>query len=580
MNSVRAIGALMRFELAHRSPVLLVALAVGIATLPLAAFTRQQPVVFGVALGVAFCLGAAGLLGSAMLAEPLSQGRIGFFLAQPIGVAALWWGRLLGVTLVAVLAATAAVAPAWLWRATRLHGTEVQALQLWALGLLVALPFAALGHVGATLGRSRGGRVAIDVAAALVVAALAGAAWRKLDAAGPAGAAHAAWVVPVALLPLLCIAAGHAQLWRGRGDVPRGHLGLSATLWSPLLVVSAGALAIVSWTLDLAPGDIHVREEGKMVTAARSPWAVVEGAVLDTEPGWPHRLRYGFSASFLLDLETGDWARLGPATHFERRRRFPAATPALTADGGRVAFRSSDGDTYFVDLPRSRGRDASPHRARELDLTPRALPPDFTDAYAWALSADGQHLAAVLVRARGAAQPVGLGRYLVSLRVVSLPEGTPVFSGELPWQAMSDELSEQSLSTLSVNLRWVDDTRLELAGCLAPTTPQRPDRVAGAVPIHAAFATLDLARPGYAPELTRIFAEPGCARYQLSSDGRTAVYRQTWREGDAALRTTTGDTPVSLERPDRRSLATAVGATLGRAARCREGARLALGLPV
>ncbi|HUP23087.1 MAG TPA: hypothetical protein VNB06_09105, partial [Thermoanaerobaculia bacterium] len=391
-------------------------------------------------------------------------------------------------------------------------------------------------------------------------AALAGAAWRKLDVAGLA-AAHAAWVVPVVLLPLRCLAAGQAQLWRGRGDVPRGHLGLSATLWSPLLVVSAGALAIVGWALDLAPGDVHFREVGKMVTAARSPWAVVEGAVLDTEPGWPHGLRYGFSASFLLDLETGDWARLGPATHFERRRRFPAATPALAADGGRVVFRSSDGDTFFVDLPRSRGRDASSRRPRELDLTPRALPPDFTDAYAWALSPDGQHLAAVLVRARGAAQPVGLGRYLGSLRVVSLPEGTPVFSGELPWQAMSDELSEQSLSTLSVNLRWVDDTRLELAGCLAPTNPQRPDREAVAVPIHAAFASLDLALPGFATELTRIFAEPGCARYQLSNDGRIAVYRQTWWEGDAALRSTNGDPPVSLERPDRRSLGTVVGPT-------------------
>jgi hypothetical protein len=137
-----------------------------------------------------------------------------------------------------------------------------------------------------------------------------------------------------------------------------------------------------------------------------------------------------------------------------------------------------------------------------------------------------------------------------------------VYSGALPWE-IEDPLAGDAarLVPWSVSLRWLDDTRIDLAGCLGPVTPRRPDEEDRGAKVHAAFAQLDLsAGPAFDPAQTRTFVEPACTRYEISRDGHLAVYGSMWwRATDSGFRATSGTPPVSLDRPSRRTLDVAVG---------------------
>ncbi|PYQ22438.1 MAG: hypothetical protein DMF79_05955, partial [Acidobacteria bacterium] len=122
-------------------------------------------------------------------------------------------------------------------------------------------------------------------------------------------------------LALALLAASAAQVYTGRTDARRGHLALSATLWS-LLFTGLGLVSAVGWRqLQPTPRDL-----GDVLWAAGTPrgdWMYVVGHVRG-------RIGFWFSPMFLYQPGSGRFIRLGNAGQ--------ATPPAFSDDGQQAAL--------------------------------------------------------------------------------------------------------------------------------------------------------------------------------------------------------------------------------------------------
>jgi hypothetical protein len=252
---------------------------------------------------VAFAAALSLLLGASTIGRDLSERRLGFYFARPIGSAAIWAGKLAGVWLQVVLAATIILAPAGLfdfsawWRETRSGGLVGDVAIAFACAVVI---FLALGNVVSLAFRSRSVWVAGDLAGlALWTLSMWSAARPLLFAHAPVLTLRVA-LAALAAGSAALLAAGGAQVAVGRVDVVRGGRARFAVLWVLLFALAGLVFGYARWLLSPAPGDL--REIGVEAAAPRGSWITIEGFA---------RGRVDLRASLFYDGASGRFVRAG-----------------------------------------------------------------------------------------------------------------------------------------------------------------------------------------------------------------------------------------------------------------------------
>ena len=392
----------------------------------------RSGVALGLALIVSFVL--AVLLGGSVIARDLGERRLGFYFARPLSGGAIWAGKLAAAAALAVGAGVLVLLP------TSLLGGLPDPSGYWdtTLGPSLSRPELALGWLGALLLavaaanaasvmlRSRSPWLLLDLAVLSVTSAVAficlqilirdwagGLLWARLGrtAAPQITLLQNIEMVMGAVTLVALLAAGAAQVSRGRTDLHRGHRILSLVLWSALLPAAIVLAGYTRWFESPSPQDL-VSVEG-VVAAPAGSWIALYGRAA-------HRGAY--LPGFLLDAGSGRFVRAGfglASWGFG-----PEPFVRFSADGRRAFWLESDrGSTADLDLWTLDLRRPGASRQPTQVSLPRYLS-------SFALSADGRMVAWVKGD-RLTVTEIGSGRLLAS---VPLPDKfrlleTLVFSG-------------------------------------------------------------------------------------------------------------------------------------------------------
>jgi hypothetical protein len=325
---MRGFFAVARREMAERRSVF--AAAAVLSILPFLAplfplwrrFGAQEARLYAAAFfAVAFAAAISLLLGASAIGRDLSEQRLGFYFARPIGSGAIWAGKLAGVWLLAVLSAAIILFPAGLldfsawWRETRSGGLVGDAAIAFAWAVLV---FLALGNVVSLAFRARPVWVAGDLACLAVwILTMWSAARPLLFAHAPVLTQRVALAV-LAAGSVALLAAGGAQVAVGRVDAIRGGRARFAVLWVLLFALAGLAFGYVRWLLSPAPEVL--REIGIEAATPRGSWIAIEGYA---------RGRVDLRASLFYDVASG---------RFVRARAGREGAIAFSSDGTAAAW--------------------------------------------------------------------------------------------------------------------------------------------------------------------------------------------------------------------------------------------------
>jgi hypothetical protein len=349
----------------------------GVARQPAADVREVTAVILAALLGVAL----AAFAGAGLAARDLAEGRMGFFLALPLRVRALWTGRLLAAAVLVYGGILAVVLPVAIagrwpleWRVLpdpRLVSTTVSA-ERWLPPLLLAgapLLLLLVAHQLATALKSRSPWLLLDLAT------FAASGVALTTAAGRLRAANASieltiLVVAVFAAALVALAfAGAVGLRRGGVLLSRVHRAQALCAMLGLGATSLAALTAAHWVLDVDASDL--RAVRGAVAAPVGPWIAVRG---------PLAHRPGYAPWMLVD---------GKQT---------VVLPAASGEPDAPLFFSADGRTaiWLESVGRAR---AWPSSVVWLDLgeEPRMTRggPEVMSAWDSAAAVDGDRLALV-----------------------------------------------------------------------------------------------------------------------------------------------------------------------------------------
>lgn len=266
-------------------------------------------------------------LGATMIGTELAEGRLGYYLSQPMSPMLLWWSKLTGA-----FATTFGIVILILGPAFALHlGSPWFVPLLEEPWLLAAIPLILLtlilvAHTAGTILRSRTAWMAIDAIGLLVVCILAWWAPASLLASGAFDqlARLLLWML-VGVTAAMALA-GAVQVSIGRTDLHRSHRTLSITTWTLLTGVTLVAMLSTHRTLNPSPS--RLQGIGPVTVAPAGAWLAVSGststgslfppsALIDTETSrhtslglfypWHHSNQVAFSndGARALVLETG-----------------------------------------------------------------------------------------------------------------------------------------------------------------------------------------------------------------------------------------------------------------------------------
>ena len=302
-----------RFLLAAAAALSLLAWALR-AVLP-PGWSRELGQSLALVLFLAFPIAAAIAVGSSLVGRDLAEGRLSFYFSRPLSAGALWAGKFLGGAILVAGAFLCCYIPL----ALSGGGIGREAVGIWLLALVGLMAFA---HTISSMYRSGSRLFALDLSLGAVLVTVIVVQVRHL---GIAGAGHvllttAALPFDLAVAAAAMLAAAAAQLAYGRADARRGHVALSATVWT-LALAAVAALALWSrWVLGVTPAEVgDIRHP--LLAAPSGSALLFKGA--------PERGRAGFSPVFLMDGESGSYVRLAP----ER-----VTFPAFTADGSAAVW--------------------------------------------------------------------------------------------------------------------------------------------------------------------------------------------------------------------------------------------------
>jgi hypothetical protein len=285
-------------------------------------------------MALVFSWTSAVILGLSTVSGTVSSGRFGFFLSHPLNGFSIWFGKLLGVLATVLACQLIVVLPAFLM--TRPHEViETLAHQPWFFVVfLVGIPLliVLLAHALATVFRSKSPWIAVDIVALGVAV---GVAWMMLAPLARVSAlkAFAAVACGVGLACMTgLLAAGAAQAARGGVDPVRHHRVYSIVLWAVVGVMMLGTCSY--WVWMTRPELDDIRGLDSIAYKPGVPLIVVKG------PAWG---RFDYEPNFLVDLDSGQWWRLRPDSHWSD------VAVALSGDGRRIAWAErKDTDLWQV----------------------------------------------------------------------------------------------------------------------------------------------------------------------------------------------------------------------------------------
>jgi len=299
--------AIARREVEERTFVFVAAIAMAIV--PFVAFLAPHTsledrtgvvVTIGFFIAVAFTWALGLILGTTLVGRELVEKRLSFYFSRPVSGAAIWFGKLIGATVLLVLcfAITSAV-PLGLggsiWRTMSVVSRSFTAAAILAAGFTLML----LAHVGSTWIRSRSAILGLDFAAIVIFLIALFASIMPLAFVNGAGAAKTLLALTAFSLVVAIPAAGAWQLERGRVDARRSHRELSRFLWTVMAIVLAAVAGFALWAMAASPRDLRgapfAYQSGNVVS--------VDGAARNTNP------------VFLVDLSTGAFTRGGGPLH-------------------------------------------------------------------------------------------------------------------------------------------------------------------------------------------------------------------------------------------------------------------------
>ena len=313
-------------------------------------------------LAVAFSAALSLLLGSA-LGRDITEKRLGFFFARPIGANAIWAGKLAGGWLLVVLAALLVFLPAGLldvaaWTREARSGLAAGLAGGFAFAVVV---FLALGCAVSLTLYSRSAWAAGDLAALVLWACLTGASILPLAAARAPVLLERIGAAIAAACALALLASVAAQVSIGRADAERGNRARFLVLWGLLFAVAAATFGSVRWLLE--PSATQLRSAWVGAATPSGSWIEVAGRARGRADLWSSffldvasrrtiRAQAGRIGGAVLseDGSVAAWTRmsyLGPEERPEvwTCRLAPGATPVRTpiaALYGRIAI-SPDG---------------------------------------------------------------------------------------------------------------------------------------------------------------------------------------------------------------------------------------------
>jgi len=252
------------------------------------------------------------LIGVSFVGRDLSEGRMGFYYAQPISGATIWFGKLTAVLVLVwaveyiIVLPTALLAPDpffFLFLPSILSESIPTWMAPWVI-LLISAFVVLLAHAIGTVWRARSSWLVLDVVAFLVAVWIGWMAIRSFVpiVAETIAIGSAYWIFGWTMVGL--ITAGAAQLAVGRVDLRRSHRFLSMTFWSIVLVSFS---VLLGWTVWVRSAHLDDLDGVYDVILGSGEWVAVSG----TSPG-----RFDYHPRFLMNTADGRSVDIGPATNF------------------------------------------------------------------------------------------------------------------------------------------------------------------------------------------------------------------------------------------------------------------------
>jgi hypothetical protein len=324
------------------------------------------------------------LLGASTVSGTVAAGRFGFFLSRPVPGAAIWMGKLIGLSLLVLACEAIILAPAVVagnpggiveQMASDLpYDYDSPLPRIAAVTGLTMLPvvLVLVAHAVATIWRGRSVWLVFDLITLLAGATVAWLSLRPLID-NEAEVATAVVVLALAVAAFIALAgAPVVQLVSGGVDPRRQHRVFSLTCAVVTLVFFGGIGGYAAWLTTPGVAPLIKQEDCDVSASPDGRWIVVSG-----EPAG----RLDYTAAFLLDLDSSAALRIdvGPET-WGRDVRF-----SFSADGNRVVWLAGGGELWWI---RYANLDEAPVRRRETGIF-------VTGNAQVALSEDGNQVAVI-----------------------------------------------------------------------------------------------------------------------------------------------------------------------------------------
>jgi hypothetical protein len=420
-------------------------------------------------------------LGGSIVSRDLSERRLGFYLARPLTPLVYWTGKMSAALLLALAAgALCLLAPLVLGSfvgvapGVPMWSAAAQAITHSWVPYVVVVWFLAAGGVLGGASRTRSPLLLVDI---LMVPLLAALFLRAIGNSWLLGTTDTmvihAQPVALAVATLVLLAATAAQVGLGRLDLLRGHLWLSAIVWSGLLACVGGLNLYIHSVASAAPGDlrmphgvsIHVPHSGShaMLEGLTSGWSGASGPFGGSR----------FYAGFLVDAQ-GRFVRMAglegltgfawsaDARHFawSKDSMMGGASVGYSAPPLLREIPGFEPSLWVVSLEDSHARPRQVPRAEQGLEAARALSPSGrrllvskTMSKALVDVSTGETLAALADPAEWSSP-----RFLSETLVRALRVGPSGQSRIVEWDATSGRLSERGSitlqSTTATGARW------------------------------------------------------------------------------------------------------------------------------
>jgi len=294
-----------------------------------------------------FAVGGAILVGATIIGRDLADRRLSFDFTRPVSTLSIWSGRLLAA--LATIAGTVVLSfvPATLFG----HGlidfwrTPAQWIDpgyVPAIGWAILFIFG-VAHIAAIDFRARTWWSVADVVGIPLLLGLGWLVWGPIVAAGAFELSGIALIVLSVLLLIAVFVTSAIGFVRGRIDLAdtqrRGSKSLAAIVGGITLFFIVWAV----WVRSATPPSLRWTDASPSLD---SPFARVGG---------PTSLRFDYGTTFLFNIDTGEWSRLGGNTYFWAHAYDDNGTTAVFAR--RVSLRPFELKLFTIDLENGTERD-------------------------------------------------------------------------------------------------------------------------------------------------------------------------------------------------------------------------------